>query len=896
MKKIRSLCIIIGLFVVITILHSQDIQPPLNVNEVVTQLRDFRYNTTLQEGGFPLDTNFVYERALGAQAWSAVAFDGSNYLVVWEDTRADSRYDIFGARVSPLGVVLDSASIVISAACEYQAFPAVAFDGINYLVVWDDSRDSLVRDIYGTRVTPSGVVLDPDGIVISNAYDRQCDPAVAFDGTNYLVVWTDFRNNPFQTDLYGARITPSGTVLDPAGIAISTAGGHQTGGAIAFDGANYLVVWGDYRNSSCDVYGARVTPTGSVLDSLGIPIASSSSFEGPDAVAFDGVNYLITWLKNMNSYDIYASRITTSGTVIDTSGILVYSTGDAMKPYNSVAFDGANYLIVWSDLLVSGYLRIYGARVTPQGIVLDTAGIVISPEVGDQFRPQVAFDNTNYLVVWGDMPRWDNIDIFGTRVSPSGMVLDTTGILLSPSAHYQHTSSITFDGINYFVVWDEFCGMEFNIYGVRINELGIVLDPVSIVISTEDSSQRAPEVAIDSANYFVTWHDKRNSQYNEIYGARVTQSGSVVDTAGINITQEASDQVYPSVVFDGINYFVAWTDYRNSSTSEADIYGARISQSGIVLDPLGLAVSSAPSSQRYPSIAFDGSNYFAVWQDKRSGSWDIYGARVTQSGSVVDTAGINITQEAYDQVYPSVTFDGTNYFIVWEDWRNNATENPDIYGARVSQNGVVLDTTGIAISMSMAYSYEIPSIAFDGTNYVVIWQGKSSGMFYDLHGAKINPSGVVIDSFMMCTQMGNQLRPAITRGTTDQLLVTYSGWTDSVNGKLVNTKRIWGKYYPLVGIDEESDWRNIRTQIGLHIYPNPINNQCNINYALNQKSKVSISLYDVTGRLVKNMVDESKNPGNHNNVFDITNLPQGVYFIRLSIESHSITKKVVFIK
>ena len=72
---------------------------------------------------------------------------------------------------------------------------------------------------------------------------------VAFDGTNYLVVWTDYRGG--ATKVYGARVSPDGTVLDQSGFAISAAGSAP---AVAFDGTNYLVVWSDQDS----IVGARV--------------------------------------------------------------------------------------------------------------------------------------------------------------------------------------------------------------------------------------------------------------------------------------------------------------------------------------------------------------------------------------------------------------------------------------------------------------------------------------------------------------------------------------------------------------------------------------------------------------------------------------------------------------
>ena len=67
-----------------------------------------------------------------------------------------------------------------------QANPAVAFDGANYFVVWQDDRRGLNwEDICGARVTPGGVVLDPAGIPVDTSAQWQWRPAVAFGGGNY---------------------------------------------------------------------------------------------------------------------------------------------------------------------------------------------------------------------------------------------------------------------------------------------------------------------------------------------------------------------------------------------------------------------------------------------------------------------------------------------------------------------------------------------------------------------------------------------------------------------------------------------------------------------------------------------------------------------------------------
>jgi len=270
----------------------------------------------LDDGEFLIDTSGVH-----AENRPAVAFDGANFLVVWDDPRSGSDRDVYGARVTPSGTVLDPSGFVISQAANTQYGPALGFDGANFLVAWEDYRSGSDYDIYGARVTPSGTVLDPSGFVVSQAAGSQCGTALGFDGANFLVVWQDFRSGSDSSDICGARVTPSGTVLDASGFVISQPAGSQYGPALAFDGANFLVVWNDPRSVSYyDIYGARVTPSGTVLDASGFVVSQAAGSQCGPAPGFDGANFLVVWndfRSGSDGADIYGARVTPAGVVFD---------------------------------------------------------------------------------------------------------------------------------------------------------------------------------------------------------------------------------------------------------------------------------------------------------------------------------------------------------------------------------------------------------------------------------------------------------------------------------------------------------------------------------------------------------------------------------------------------
>ncbi|MEO0183269.1 MAG: FlgD immunoglobulin-like domain containing protein [candidate division WOR-3 bacterium] len=745
---------------------------------------------------FLIDTNRVFVNAQGHQGYLSIAFDGTNYLVVWADGRdpASELWDIYCARCSPEGVLLDSSGILISSTTlligwDEPPFTGIGFDGTNYFVVWHDRRTQPdFYDIIGARVSQDGAVLDPDGILICPAPYMQSYPRIAFGGTNYMVVWHDYRNGNF--DIYGARVNPSGIVLDPDGIAISTADRNQGAPAVAYDGINFLVVWEDWRNGNGDIYGSRVNQAGLVLDPDGIPISTTDALQSCPRITFGGFNYLVAWFDSRNTvdFDIYGARITPSGSVLDPNGIAI-SQAIYNQAYPVLSFDGNNYLVVWHDFrdLYTTYADIYCARVDQSGQVLDPAGIAISAERGGQGHPAIAFDGTNYLTVWHDnrsMYNGDGFDIYGARVTQTGVVLDPEGKLLSTQIYGQGSSAASFDGANFLVVWHDFRnGTYSDIYGARIGLTGEVLDPEGISISSDPYAQKNPSVAFDGNNYLVVWEGPLNNNF-AIYGARVSRTGQVLDPNGILIFSSEFTLKAPKVIFGQENYLVVCEEEWHWGLHRDRIRGALVNTEGMVLTDF---ILDAPTDKENVSLSFDGTNFLIVFQEFRPTpviDCGIYGVSVSQTGVILDPGGIPISIKEPDMPrYPSVSFDGTNYFVVWQDYRN--APGADIYGARVSPGGVVLDPDGIPIIRQPGDQVR-PKASFNGSHFVVVWEDVSSG---DLIGAKVSSAGMVSPIFSVSTSPGLQYGPAICHGAEDLTLVTFTGWVPEFENY-----RIWGKF------------------------------------------------------------------------------------------------------
>ena len=857
-----------------------DLPLPFDPAEVVRQVSA----TTDDSTAFLLDTNTVYTASAQAQSYARAAFDGEYYLVVWTDHRCSFKDDVYGARLTADGVLLDSAGIPISLEAVNQSRPSVAFDGTDFLVVWSDTRGGYY-DIYGARVTHDGEVLEPHGFAVHTDTDLQQFPSVAVFDTLCLVTWQDSRSGYW--DIYGARVS-GGQVLDPGGFQVSYGAENEQYGAISPGADGWLVVWQDSRNGGFDIYGSRVTPDGKVADSAGIWIARGSHNESNAAVGFDSL-WLVSWadMRGGTYSDIYAARVGSDGSVLDTLGFAVSTAGNSQSS-PSVSGSGS-FMVSWGDARSYPDYNIYGTRVTRAGVVLDPSGLAVSTAGGSQQTPMVAWGDTNWLVSWNDGRGDNSWAVYSARVGTGGTVIDPDGIHTSPLLYNQFEPDVAFDGTNYLVAWGDYrSGTNRDIYGTRVAPDGTVLDPAGIPLCTQGNWQGVASVEFGDSLYLVAWGDLRTGF--DIYGTRVTPAGEVLDPGSITICRYEQIQLYPDISWTGDHWLVVWHDWRNH---EYDIYGTRVTEAGTVLDPSSLPICTGNRNEYHPVVATADSTSLVTWDDTRDGSSRIYGTRVNKDGEVLEPGGFRVSSASAYR--PAIGFDGDNYLVTWDDYR---AAGANIYGARVAPDGTILDPTGKPISTAVN-SQEQSAVAFDGGNWFVSWQDWRNGHDYDIYAAKVSPAGTVLETFPVRTGPEEHISPAVAAGADGQVLLTWSGWTDSINSRVGFTQRIWGWLYPgTSGAGEGSRTPN-SPRTTLEAYPNPFSRSITLRLASGVKRSASVSIFDTGGRLVRTLLASSPGRQACSVIWDGRDdygrtLPDGVYHARLgsvdgSVQSGSIT-------
>jgi hypothetical protein len=532
-----------------------------------------------------------------------------------------------------------------------------------FVVVWEDYRSGSNYDVYGQLFDASGSKVGSNFLVNDSITNEQRDPSCGMDSVgNFVVVWEDNRNGNY--DIYGQRFDENGDTIGLGGnFFINDDGGStsQYDPSVSMDNSgNFTVVWRDYRDGNYDIYGQ-------IYDNTGLPSGSNFRIDqctgtepryDPD-VSMDDNYFTVVWEDQRSNRSIYKRRYNHNGTPVGSEVMVNDIDGTRNQYYPAVDMNtSGNGVITWDDnRLPSG---IYFQMMDSNG---DTTGI--NRRINHGYTPDVSvFRDGSFIITY----RYSN-NIYCQMFYPTG---DTSMELITvndTTESYRYNPTIDMDTTgNFIITWFDYRSGNSDIYAQRFNSSG---DTTGVNFRVDDDpgifTQEYPDIAINkSGRFLIVWNDHRNGNY-DIYGQVYTADGSLVGSnLLINDDIVTSNQYLPcvSALRDG-NFIVAWKDYRTPQ----GIYGQVIDTLGNLVDPnfpiadgscYGPAVDVSPDS-----------GFVVVWYKYVVyPEYDIYAQRFNNDCSPVSTAyKVNNDTEGPNplQRYPDVTTDGTNIIFTWQD-------------------------------------------------------------------------------------------------------------------------------------------------------------------------------------------------------------------------------------
>jgi hypothetical protein len=367
------------------------------------------------------------------QLWPEMAAVGSgSAVIVWDDFRNVSHYDIYAQLVDASGPRWTAGGIPICTAAADQNYPNVTADGMGgAIIVWRDRRTSPNTDLYAQRVDSLGNTLwAPGGVAVCSAILDQSGAYLVPDGTGGAVItWMDRRGGA-DWDIYAQHVDSFGaTTWAAGGEPICTRSGNQWDPKLTSDGAGgAIIAWYDYRyGTDSDIYIQRVDAAGQTRwGADGLIICAADSNQQHVEIISDGAGGAIcTWHDYRELYhaDIYAQRVNEHGAPLwEADGASVCAAAGG-QTYPRLAPDGAGgAIITWSDDAVGGG-DVYAQRIDSYGTSLWTPdGVPVSAAPGNQYNSWIAPDGSGgAIVAWEDDRVYSWVgDIYAQRIGSKG--------------------------------------------------------------------------------------------------------------------------------------------------------------------------------------------------------------------------------------------------------------------------------------------------------------------------------------------------------------------------------------------------------------------------------------------------------------------------------------------
>jgi hypothetical protein len=168
-------------------------------------------------------------------------------------------------------------------------------------------------------------------------------------------------------------------------------------------------------------------------------------------------------------------------------------------------------------------------------------------------------------------------------------------------------------------------------------------------------------------SFLVVW------SYSTYVRGRMLSASGTFNTAQFNLAQSTSSTYFPTAAFDGTNFLSVWRDYRNSSTTSYDVYGQRVSASGSTVGS-SIAVSTGPLYQYDPQVIYCGGRYNVFFRDQRYSVYYVLSRQLVKTDGTLtgttatkndllyaDTTSVNVVDAACG---------GSKALVVWNEYSN----------------------------------------------------------------------------------------------------------------------------------------------------------------------------------------------------------------------------------
>ncbi len=304
-----------------------------------------------------------------------VRFDGSDFAVVWQEAAGDSDFILF-RRFGPSGEASDSAPVIVSEPLQHASMPTVAFNGSIYLVVWQEGEWDALR-IMGRRLLPNAQPLETEPFVIAETGSYLLTrPRIASNGRDFLAVWTGAAVAPTHThtsDVFARKIGPAGPPVDDVVlVSVQSSEPAQLDPDVVWDGHDYVAVWGTsfwyggHSPTRTSILAAVLDDEGNPQERLTIAPEVSTGYVGygvpgdsvlSPRIAWSGNVHMVVWQSSANGIVAIAMEDLATATPTGVRRRPIrrlqgFRLSEAPASSPSIAWSGSSFTVSWRETTI----------------------------------------------------------------------------------------------------------------------------------------------------------------------------------------------------------------------------------------------------------------------------------------------------------------------------------------------------------------------------------------------------------------------------------------------------------------------------------------------------------------------------------------------------------------
>ncbi len=669
-------------------------------------------------------------------------------------------------------------------------------------------------------------------------------------------------------------------------------------------------------------FGLLLIPSLAIYATDEFPVATDNFSQNTPMVVFDGEDYFTVYIdRRGNQYSFYGRFISPGGDVGPEQ--LTVPQHPVMSIMPGLAMGGDNFLYTWSrqrdawDWDRDGMARILNPDGTPASGNIQVNG----PEA--QHSPafmRVAYADGHYLVIWQDGLPGQGARIMGQFVCATDYNLVGTNFVIRPDALGQGVSQIypdiLFDGNHYLVVWDDDRSVERSIYGMFLDTDGHPAGD-DFTISDNPDRQMLVRVAYNGQHFMAVWADRRHGSKSGVFGQMFDHEGELVgDEISISPLQNNEERSWPKIGSNGNQFLVAW-DQQNLTKSHGEIdywqpirdkaAGAKTPRSVVWYEVHGRVINAdgshytdeipigvADYHQQSPEIAGQDDQFLVLWQDSRVNNQysNVYGRFIeavpplelpepgnleaTFTGEVV---ALHWDEPAFDS---NITF---QHYNVYKDGGLLATDIEEPY----YEDGTFAEDTTYAYYVTAVYdagesepsntaSVDIPVLHVEVTFIVTQPEAMESS---PIEGAMIWLEGYGeghTNEQGMAFFEGVGTNQELAYEVSHDLYFTESG-TALVEEQDVEIE--------VVMTMDDTSTEHIDASEMVRLLPNPATDMVRVE---SDSGIRSVSVIDIRGATYYEAIEG----GSQNVKIPVSDLPAGVYVVRIEVENGQvITRRLI---